>query len=35
MFYDSLAKAEALQKQGTTTEALARDIYEEVRLVTI
>jgi len=32
-FFNSLAKAEALQKQGPTTAAMARDIYEKVRLL--
>ena len=33
LFLNSLAKAEALQKQGPTTATMARDIYEKVRLV--
>lgn len=32
-FFNSLAKAEALQKQGPTTATVARDIYEKVRHV--
>ena len=32
-FFNSLAKAEALQKQSPTTATMARDIYEKVRVV--